>query len=134
MIRRTIPRTAFCALLLSLATCGPSTHFYWGSYEDSLLTRHQNAGEQGESSAATMLATTINEAPTDGKHNVAPGVHADYGYLLFKQGKVDDAIAELQKEAALYPESQPLMYNMISRMQDRKTPEPQQGLEKKPAS
>ncbi len=56
------------------------------------------------------------------------GVHADYGYLLFKQGKADEAIAELQEEAALYPESKPLMETMVSRIQGQEETEK----EKKP--
>jgi hypothetical protein len=116
---------AVCAV--SVSACLPAKQFYWGSYEDSLYSRQQHAGANGEAEAATMLLATINEAQAN-NGKVGPGIHADYGYLLFKQGKADEAITELQKEAALYPESKPLMETMFSRIQGRKEKEK----EKKP--
>lgn len=116
---------AVCAL--SMSACLPPTQFHWGSYEESLFSRQQHAGAGGEAEAATMLLATINEAQAN-NGKVGPGIHADYGYLLFKQGRADEAITELQKEAALYPESKPLMETMVSRVQGRKEKEK----EKKP--
>lgn len=69
-----------------------------------------------------MLLSTMSHVEP-GKAPIGPGIHADYGYLLFKQGQVDEAIAEMQKEAAAYPESKPLMDTMISRIQERKNKE-----------
>ncbi len=117
----------FVALLFTTPACAPQKQFYWGSYEDSLFARQQHAGAGGETEAATMLISTFNEAQAATNMKVGPGIHADYGYLLFKQGKPDEAIAELQKEAALFPESKQLMDTMISRIQGRK------DKEKKPA-
>ena len=116
-------------LTLSSIACAPQKQFYWGSYEDSLFSRQQEAGAGGEASAVAMLASTINESQSSATQKVGPGIYADYGYLLFKQGKPDEAIAELQKEASLYPESKLLMDSMISRIQGRKD----KGKEKKPA-
>ncbi len=111
------------ALTLSSIACAPQKQFYWGSYEDSLYSRQQHAGAEGEAGASTMLISTINEAPSSGTQKIGPGIHADYGYLLFKQGKPEEAMAELQKEASLYPESKPLMDTIISRIQGRKAKE-----------
>jgi hypothetical protein len=105
-----------------VSACAAPNQFYWGSYEDSLYSRHQHAGAKGEAGAATMLLTTIDEAQRNNM-KVGPGVHADYGYLLLKQGNADGAITELQKESALYPESKPLMETMVSRIQGRKDKE-----------
>ena len=116
---------AVCAL--SVSACLPAKQFYWGSYEESLYSRQQHAGAGGEAEAATMLLATINEAQAN-NGKVGPGIHADYGYLLFKQGKTDEANTELLKEAALYPESKPLMETMFSLIQGHKEKEK----EKKP--
>lgn len=70
-----------------------------------------------------MLASTINQPQPSVTQKVGPGIHADYGYLLLKQGRQDEAIAELEKEAALYPEAKPLMETMISRITERKKKE-----------
>ena len=120
--------TILFACALSVSACLPAKQFYWGSYEESLYSRQQHAGAGGEAEAATMLLATINEAQAN-NGKVGPGIHADYGYLLLKQGRTDEAIAELQKEAALYQESKPLMETMVSRIQGRKDKEK----EKKPA-
>jgi hypothetical protein len=118
MMIRLFRLTILFACAVSVSACLPAKQFYWGSYEDSLYSRQQHAGANGETEAATMLLATINEAQT-GNGKVGPGIHADYGYLLFKQGRTDEAIAELQKESALYPESKPLMETMVSRIQGR---------------
>lgn len=120
--------TMLFACAVSVSACLPAKQFYWGSYEDSLYSRQQHAGANGEADATSMLLATINEAQSD-NGKVGPGIHADYGYLLFKQGRTDEAIAELQKESALYQESKPLMETMVSRIQGRKDKEK----EKKPA-
>lgn len=122
-----IPHRYIALVLLGLSltaqACAPQKPFYWGSYEDSLFTRVQHAGQSGETEAVELLARTINDASLVGTQKIGPGIHADYGYLLFKQGKSDEAIVELQKEASLYPESKPLMDTMISRIQMRKDKE-----------
>jgi hypothetical protein len=127
MMPRLFRLTILFACALSVSACLPPTQFHWGSYEESLFSRQQHAGPGGETDAATMLLATIDEAQTTNM-KVGPGIHGDYGFLLFKQGKADEAIAELQKEAALYPESKPLMDTMVSRIQGRKEKEK----EKKP--
>lgn len=127
MMPRLVTVVAVFACAMGVTACMPAPQFYWGSYEESLYSRQQHAGAGGETEAATMLLATINDAQaTNAK--VGPGIHGDYGYLLFKQGQVDEAIAEMQKEAAAYPESKPLMDTMVSRIQGRKDKEK----EKKP--
>jgi hypothetical protein len=127
MMPRLFTFIVLSACALSVSACLPPTQFHWGSYEESLFSRQQHAGAGGEAEAATMLLATINDAQAN-NGKVGPGIHADYGYLLFKQGRADEAITELQKEAALYPESKPLMETMVSRVQGRKEKEK----EKKP--
>lgn len=123
MIPRSLTAASLCIFALCLGACQrPVTQFTWGSYEDSLFSRQQHAGAAGEAQAASMLLMTITQSDP-GKPPIGPGIHADYGYLLFKQGRVDEAIAELQKEAVVYPEAKPLMNTMISRIQERKNKE-----------
>ena len=110
------------ALVLTNAGC-VQKQFYWGTYEDSLFSRQQHAGPDGETGAATMLVSTINEAQSNPNSRIGPGIHADYGYLLLKQGNTDEAIAQFQREASLYPESKPLMDSIVTRIQERKKKE-----------
>lgn len=107
--------------LLGLAACAPPLLFYWGQYEESLYKRHTDASDQGQAEAFKMLELTIQEAEAKNSR-VPPGVYADYGYLLFKQGKVDDAVVFFRKEAETYKESRYLMDSVISRIESKKTP------------
>lgn len=120
MNRRLVRSVLLISLVVSLSACMPQRQFYWGQYEDSLYARHQHAGTGGEAHASGMLATTLAAPPTSVSQKVGPGIHADYGYLLFKQGRPDEAIAQFQQEAATYPESKLLMDSMVSRIQERK--------------
>ena len=123
MRSRVIDRTSLLLGLLLITTGCVQHQFYWGSYEESLFSRQQHAGEEGETGAAAMLISTINEAQANPEHRVGPGIHADYGYLLLKQGKTEEAIAQFTTEGALFPEAKPLMNTMITRIQDRQKKE-----------
>ena len=107
--------------LLGLAACAPPPLFYWGHYEESLYKRHTDASDLGQAEAFKMLELTIQEAEAKNSR-VPPGVYADYGYLLFKQGKVEDAVVFFRKEAETYKESKYLMDSVISRIERKKTP------------
>jgi hypothetical protein len=115
---RSVALFAVLAALIGLTGCAPQQQFYWGSYEESLYSRQQQPGPGGDLKASGMLLSTITEAQSYNA-KIPPGVHADYGYLLFKQGQIDEAVAQLQKELALYPESMPFMHTMMERMQAR---------------
>ena len=94
----------FLFICLGLPACAPTGMYHWGDYEDSLYARYTDAGEEGQAEAFKMLEVTIQEAEAK-NYRVPPGVYAEYGYLLFKQGKPDQAITHFRKEAETYKES-----------------------------
>jgi hypothetical protein len=104
--------------LFTLAGCGTPPLYHWGDYEESLLIRHEDTSEEGQQEAFKMLEATIQEAE-EKNGRLAPGIYADYGYLLFKQGNTKGAIENFNKEAALYPESKYFMDSIISRIEER---------------
>jgi hypothetical protein len=97
--------------MAALAGCA-STHdkYNWGDYDPSLYGYYKSPAKVGELSAT--LEATINAA--DG-HNepVAPGLRAEYGYLLLQQGKTTEAVAAFQGEEKQWPESRVFMDHMI---------------------
>ena len=103
---------------LGVTGCAPSL-YDWGEYEDSLYIRQKDASESGQAEAFKMLEAMTQEADAK-NYRVPPGVYADYGYLLFKQGKPDQAITYFRKEAVLYKESKYLMDSIISRIEQKK--------------
>ena len=105
----------FCVL----PACGGQPALYhWGEYEENLYLRATDTSEKAQAEALRMLEATINEAE-ENNARLAPGVYADYGYLLFKQGRTEEALANFKKEASLYPESKYFMGSVISRIQDK---------------
>ncbi len=118
MIFRTFQVLAVWACL-GLMGCAPPSLYDWGQYEDSLYARQKDASESGQAEAFKMLEVMIQEADAK-NYRAPPGVYADYGYLLFKQGKPDQAIIYFRKEAVLYKESKYLMDSIISRIEQRK--------------
>ena len=71
----------FCVL----PACGQPALYHWGEYEENLYLRATDTSEKAQAEAVRMLESTINEAE-ENNARLAPGVYADYGYLLFKQG------------------------------------------------
>ena len=105
-------------LVLALAAggCATSSLYYWGGYEESLYLREQDASDAAQARAFALVEDTIRESESRGAR-VPPGVYADYGYLLFRQGRRDEAVEAFRKEAAAYPESAPFMEAVISRVE-----------------
>ncbi len=125
MTHRLICQSYVLLATLWLSACAPAPMYHWGAYEDSLHKRYLDASESGQAEAFKMLQATIQEAEAD-HARVPPGVYADFGYLLFKQGEAEAAIIALRKEGELYQESKPLMDTMISRIEKRQA-EREQG-------
>jgi len=107
--------------LLSLTGCAGPTLYHWGQYEDSLLVRYRDVSTEGRQRAFAMLERTIADAEQDGR-KVPPGVYADFGYLLYQQNRIPDAISYFRREATAYPESRYLMDSIISRLEQRIRP------------
>jgi hypothetical protein len=104
-----------CIALLALSGCATSTGTYdWGRYEDSLYLRYaeQDFG-QAQREVYEML-------PQPGHpRRVPPGVYADYGFLLYRRGDRDGAIAYFEREKAAFPESALLMNKLIERVKQQ---------------
>jgi hypothetical protein len=90
------------------APIGPK--YSWGNYDKSLYSYYKDSTKAAE--YAAELEKTIQESEKTQKR-VAPGIHAEYGYLLLQQGKREEAIAQFQSEKTKWPESTYLMDSMI---------------------
>jgi hypothetical protein len=94
-----------------LAGCGAAPQKYnWGNYEQSLYSYYKDPTKTA--AYAMELENTIQESEKTQKP-VAPGIYAEYGYLLLQQGKSTEAVALFEKEKAKWPESTYLMDGMI---------------------
>lgn len=101
-----------------LAGCAATPSIYhWGKFEDGLHDRFVN---ETHDQADVYLLETINTAEQQNLR-VPPGAYADYGFMLFKRGDREGAIAYFEKEKRTFPESGALMTKLIERIKQNKT-------------
>jgi len=113
------PVLAPLLLALSASACASGgSYYHWGSYNETLY-QHYRAPQQREA-WIEGLKTTILEAEQQGE-KMPPGIYAEYGYALFEEGNIQQAIAYYRKEAELWPEARFFMEKMIRNAEQRGT-------------
>ncbi|WP_392344078.1 DUF4810 domain-containing protein [Pseudoalteromonas prydzensis] len=98
--------TTTAVLLLTVLTGCKTVQplYYYGSYDVNLY-QHFKADDISVAEQISQLEETVQMA--DNKSLlIAPGILAHLGYLHLKQGELDSGFAYLEKEKALYPESE----------------------------
>ena len=102
------------ALLLATALggCQPATRFEWGNYEPSLYAYYKDTGQRTQYRRALVSAIAAGTK----SNKVAPGLHAELGYLDMEDGNLVEARANFEREIALFPESRQFLQGIIQRM------------------
>ena len=98
-------------IAILMAGCVTTQDKYnWGDYDPALYGYYKSPAKVGELTAALDA-----DIKTSDSHNVpaAPGLRAEYGYLLLQQGKAPEAILAFQGEETQWPESKVFMDHMI---------------------
>lgn len=99
------------ASLLLLCGCATTHQRYdWGNYESSLYVYYKDPASAAR--LVQSLQDLIATANQTGRP-VAPGLYAEYGYLLMQEGKSQNAIAAFKQEEDHWPESRVFMDQMI---------------------
>lgn len=120
-------RLHLLALLISglvLASCAPPSQYRWGNYEHALYTYYKEPAELER--YAEELTQIIATAGAEGR--VPPGIYAEYGYVLWMQGKPNEAIAQFEREKHIWPESTHLMDLLIHNVTSSQRPASQSHL------
>jgi hypothetical protein len=107
----------YLAVATGLTGCGTPSLYYWGDFEQGLYDRYVT--EQHAQADAYLLETITSAEQQHLK--VPPGAYADYGFLLFKRGDRNGAVAYFEKEKRAFPESSALMTKLIDRIKQNKT-------------
>ena len=78
--------------------------FFWGDYSSTLYDLKKNPDEKTLETHKQQILIILDES---NKRNlrIPPGVLAEYGYILLKEGKEKEGFEYLDKEVVLYPES-----------------------------
>lgn len=111
MIRKLIG-LGLVATTLTVAACAPTSRFAWGNYEQALYAYTQNPEHREVYKDSLVQAITQGEK----RNAVAPGFHAELGYLLMEEGQGREALEHFRKERALFPESAPFMDRVIQQL------------------
>jgi len=111
------PRVPAFLLLVSLCAfgCSSSSSLYeWGDYDQWLYENYKSP--ESDAKLYEDLTVLITEYESDGDPDakpLAPGVYAEYGFLLMRRGENARAIRYYEKEKAQWPESALFMDRMI---------------------
>ena len=108
----------FC-LLLTACVSTPKPLYSWGNYQENM---YGYVKTNTDKSLVELMNTyqVIIEKQTGERQTVPPGICADYGYLLYKQGKTEEGLSFLKKEIALYPESAVFISRIIKNLENEK--------------
>lgn len=101
---------AVTTMLASGCVTRPHDKYDWGDYDPSLYSYYKSPAKVGELVAA--LEESIKAADSHSQP-AAPGLRAEYGYLLLQQGKSSEAVLAFQTEEKQWPESKVFMDHMI---------------------
>ncbi len=97
---------------ISVAACATPTRFEWGNYENSLYVYYKKPDQRENYRKALVEAIERGEK----SQRLAPGLHAELGFLSLEDGKNAEAIAEFEKEMAAFPESRSFLGSIVSRV------------------
>lgn len=108
------------AAVMALASCGstaeaPKPLYSWGNYEDvTYQYKKKNTDQQRTKLLEEYSRLIANQTASRG--TVPPGLYAEYGYLLYQGGDRDKGIEYLNKEIALYPESEAYISRILKQL------------------
>lgn len=101
---------------LAFSNCGTKTLYSWHGYEEKSYTYSKKQTPKSEQKLLKTYEAIIKDQGGKRK-TVPPGVYAEYGYFLVKNGRMEEGIKMLKMEIALYPESNLFISRIIEQLQ-----------------
>ncbi len=102
-MRRLALSVVAACVLLSACAKAPLT-YNWGEYSSSLYKLKKDPSDENLQNHKQALVQII-QGSAQQSLRVPPGVYAEYGYILVKEGKIEQGIKYLDLEAQTYPEA-----------------------------
>ena len=103
------------ALAATAAACASPTHWWWGSYDESIAAMYSTGTGFDAAAMVDKLAREVDEAEHRGER-IGPGIRAHVGFLLCEAGNTTRGLALLDAEKAAFPESAPFLDGVLARM------------------
>jgi hypothetical protein len=108
-----------------LSGCSSPGMYEWGNYDQWLYENYQNPKDDEELYIdLTALITKYERTQKPSKKPMAPGLYAEYGFLLMRRYENENAVEYFIKEKTLWPEAGVFMDNMIQVAKIRSQSEP----------
>jgi hypothetical protein len=101
------------AIAGALCSCAPAQLYNWNGYDNAVYSYTKSNSEESTEDLIKVYEKLIKNFGSSNRP--APGVCADYGYLLLKKGEKQKGIALLKQEIAYYPESEAFIGRIIKR-------------------
>ncbi|WP_394130173.1 DUF4810 domain-containing protein [Shewanella maritima] len=104
----------FSAILL-ISGCATVTEsgYYWGGYSETYYDYIKTPSDKTLDRHIEELYEIVEFSKKNGL-KVPPGIYAELGYILAKQGKQQESFNYYQQETQLYPESKPFIERLIA--------------------
>lgn len=102
-------------LLLAMCLVARKPLFDTAIYEDSLFAMYERGGQV---QVALLDQSIVSSELVSAR--IPPGVYADYGVLLYQQGKAAEAVTQILKEGEQYPESRQVVRQLLTLIQRTK--------------
>ena len=106
---------ALSLVLFGVAGCTPKTIYTWTGYDDALYNHYKNPTEN--EAFIEALKEVVEEGEKSGR--IPPGIYAEYGYTLYEQGKIAEAVIYFKKESEKWPDSKIFMNKVIAMSNNR---------------
>lgn len=119
MAGRALPILLAAILLAGCASQGGGPLYSWGDYQPLIYKMYVKPGTATPAEQVNRLSQDIEKAGASDRQ-VAPGVHAQLGYMAYQDGKPGLAAEQFQAERELYPESGVFMNRLLSRLHESK--------------
>ena len=84
--------------------CAQERLYYWGNYSQTLYKYKKLPKEENLEAHKACLVQIIEESNKRNKRT-PPGVCCEYGYILLREGKTQQALVYFEMEEKTYPES-----------------------------
>lgn len=111
-----LPSLLAWAVLSAGCASHPEPLYSWGDYQTIIYQMYVKPGEATPAEQVHQLTQDIEKAQANDKQ-VAPGLHAQLGYMAYLGGKPGMAAEQFEAERALYPESESFMDRLLSTLQ-----------------
>lgn len=102
--------------MFATSCSSPQTLYSWYDYEDATYQYSKKTTDELQLKVLEQYQK-VTDKQKGLRGVVPPGMYAEYGYLLYKNGKKDQGLGFLKKEIELYPESNTYISRIIKQLE-----------------